>query len=63
MTLVAKWPDRHWAGRCAAVKVLREYVNNMHPTVYLSHDEATAIMEQLLQAYLQETQKAGHAAR
>ena len=56
MTPAVKWPRRHWAGRCEAVKVLRECINQTQP-VHLTADEATEIAEAMLQAYLAETQR------
>ena len=46
-------PTRHWAGRTQAVKVLRGWVCAEQPH-YVSQDEATEIVEDILQAYLDE---------
>jgi hypothetical protein len=46
-------PDKHWAGRTQATKVLRNWINNTTIS-YINEHEATDIVEDMLQAYLDE---------
>ena len=49
-------PLRHWAGRTEAVKHLRTWVST-YTNGYLSDNDATDLMEELLRIYLQEQRR------
>ena len=57
MTRGVKLPPRYWSGRVAATKILRDYVNYHCKWGYVTQDQATDIAEEMLQAFLMETQR------